>query len=140
MIVAAISTMPFCFLDAYYLLMERQFRGLYNDVVNGCTEIKLLTMPMNRYTKEEAKTEKDKKKYTYWRVIISSSVAGFYLPLFIICIVLGIGLGYIGNQECIKQNGDCKCCHCQRHRKSERHNHIKQGSGKESFFWEYKWE
>ena len=26
-IVAAVATVPFCFLDAYYLLLERQFRG-----------------------------------------------------------------------------------------------------------------
>ena len=86
-LVAAVSVLPFCFLDAYYLLMERQFRGLYNDVVNGCSEITIFSMLIARYTRKGAKTEQDKRKYNYWQVVFSSSVFGFYMPLFVICIL-----------------------------------------------------
>ena len=86
-IVAAVATAPFCFLDAYYLLMERQFRGLYNDVINGCSDIKLFSMPINRYTPKEAKTNEEKIKYTYWRVVCSRSVIWFYGSMCLLCVV-----------------------------------------------------
>ena len=84
--VAAISTIPFCLLDAHYLLMERQYRGLYNDVVDGNECIRLFSMRINRYTRKEAKDDVEKKKYTYWWVVCSTSVLGFYGSMFLLCV------------------------------------------------------
>lgn len=85
-VVAAVSTVPFCLLDAHYLLMERRFRGLYNDVVNGVACIRLFSMPINRYTREGTEDKTEKKKYAYWWVVCSMSVLGFYGSLSLLCL------------------------------------------------------
>ena len=46
---AIIPTALFWFLDAYYLLQERKFRCLYNDVLLDDTEIPLFAIPINSY-------------------------------------------------------------------------------------------
>ena len=84
--VAAIATIPFGLLDAYYLLMERQFRGLYTDVINGRSDVKIFSMPINRYTRKEAMSDRDRKKYSYSNVVSSSSVIGFYGPICLLCL------------------------------------------------------
>ncbi len=72
----------FWFLDTYYLMQERKFRGLYNDVA-GVTEkpeeIKLFEMRPDLYTGG---------KYSYLEVLISETIWTLYLP--IIIILLGL--------------------------------------------------
>lgn len=146
LVVAAISTVPFCFIDAHYLLMERQFRGLYNDVISGSADIKLFSMPKNRYTRREAKTEDEKKQYTYWRVICSRSVLWFYGSIFLVC---GVAFFVCRKWPLLTQkNFICeKCC-----RKAASFDHFApryselrdkdfetRKSGEESFRWKYKW-
>ena len=86
-VVAALSTIPFCLLDAYYLLMERQFRGLYNDVIDGRADIKLFSMPLCKYTSKCMKNGVRNKKYSYVNVLRSHSILWFYGSLFLLCIV-----------------------------------------------------
>lgn len=105
MLVAALTVLSFGFLDGYYLLMERQFRGLYNDVVCGCDEIKVFSMPLVRYTRKNARNVDEKKKYTYWRVLVSWSVAGFYVPVSLVCFICWIFLSELvvdNSKECTK--------------------------------------
>ena len=145
-IVAAVATMPFCFLDAYYLLMERQFRGLYNDVINGCSDIKLFSMPINRYTPKEAKTDKEKKKYTYWRVVCSRSVIWFYGSMCALCVV---AFFVCFNWSLLPQkNSICEKCSCKgdfvglsvpRYSELRDKDFGSRKNGEESFRWEYKW-
>ncbi len=145
-VVAAVSTVPFCFLDAYYLLMERQFRGLYSDVVNGCSDITLFSMPINRYTKKEAKSDADRRKYSYWRIVFSRSVICFYGALFLLCLA--------GLLVCLKwplplqKDSVCERCRCKAtliDRSVPRYSELRdkdfgaRKSGEESFRWEYKW-
>ena len=145
-VVAAVSTIPFCLLDAYYLLMERQFRGLYSDVINGCSDIKLFSMPINRYTRKEVKTGAEKKKYTYWRVICSNSVIWFYGSMFLICVaVFFVCLKW----PLLSQKNLCmdSCrvratsvdCSMPRYSEQRDKDFEVRRSGEESFKWEYKW-
>ena len=145
-IVATAATVPFCLLDAYYLLMERQFRGLYSDVINGCPDIKLFSMPINRYTPKEAKTDEEKKKYTYWRVVCSRSVIWFYGSMCLLCVAAFL--------VCLKwpllsQNSpdvDSRRIGADSlDRVLPRYSQLKDKDfevhrrGEESFRWEYKW-
>ena len=145
-VVAAVSTVPFCFLDAYYLLMERQFRGLYGDVINGCADIKLFSMPINRYTRKEAKSDEEKKKYSYWRIVFSRSVIWFYGSMFLLCLS---GLFVCLRWPLLSQRdnvcGKCCCKTAPIDRSVPRYSELRdkdfgaRKSGEESFRWEYKW-
>lgn len=145
-IVAAVVTAPFCFLDAYYHLMERQFRGLYNDVIKGCSDIKLFSMPIKRYTPKEAKTDEERKKYTYWRVVCSRSVIWFYGTMCLLCIgaFLVCLKGPLLSQK--KLDVDFHCAKAATIGSSiPRYSELRdkdfevRRSGEESFKWEYKW-
>jgi len=145
-IVAAVATVPFCFLDAYYLLMERQFRGLYSDVINGCPDIKLFSMPINRYTPKEAKTDEEKKKYIYRRVVCSRSVIWFYGSMCLLCVaafLVCLKWPLLSRKTIV---GDAYCtsaasvdCSIPRHSELRDKNFEARKSGEESFRWEYKW-
>lgn len=71
-------------LDSYYLMQERKFRGLYNDVAgipDQPKSIKLFAMRPDLYTG---------KQYTYFSSIKSTTVVRFYLP-----IIAGMAVLYI---------------------------------------------
>ena len=136
--VSALSVLPFCALDGYYLLMERKFRGLYADVVNCCKDIVLFSMPVCRYSRESAATPKERKKYSYWDVLTSGSVAGFYMPLFLLCVLAGVIVQIIP----LGKSRQGEKCHlmvpsCRELRQNRMEKPL---SGKESFSWEYKWQ
>ena len=145
-VVAAIATMPFCFLDAYYLLMERQFRGLYSDVINGCSDIKLFSMPINRYTRKEAKTDAEKRKYTYWRVVCSNSVIWFYGSMFLICMAaffVCLKWPLLSQKSLDKDSNRTRAATVDfsipRYSELRNKDFEVRRSGEESFKWEYKW-
>ena len=74
----------FWFLDSYYLMQERKFRGLYNDVA-GVSEdpktIKLFEMRPDLYIGG---------KYTFFDVFTSQTILKMYLPM--VLLISGIFL------------------------------------------------
>ena len=76
-IIGVFPAFIFWALDAYYLMQERKFRGLYNDVA-GVTEkpknIKPFEMRPDLYIKG---------KYSYLRVLFSKTIWPLYLPIII---------------------------------------------------------
>ena len=77
-IIGVFPAFIFWALDAYYLMQERKFRGLYNDVA-GVTEkpkdIKPFEMRPDLYIKG---------KYSYWNVFWSTTIWKLYLTIIII--------------------------------------------------------
>lgn len=68
----------FWLLDTYYLMQERKFRGLYNDVAgisNDPKDIKLFDMRPDLYTGG---------KFSYFNVFKSITLLKMYLPLIIL--------------------------------------------------------
>ena len=87
-IIALVATILFAFLDAYYLQLERKFRGIYDDVAGltneeNMIEVRPFEMPLNKY---------QGCKYCYINVLFSISVIGLYGV-----ILLGLILLYIHN-------------------------------------------
>ncbi len=89
-LVAIFPTVVLWFLDAYYLMQERKFRGLYNDVA-GVSEqpkqIKLFAMRPDVYTGGD---------YSYWSSFTSVTIASLHLS-----ISLGLAGLFVGLQCCI---------------------------------------
>lgn len=75
----------FWFLDAYYLLQERKFRGIYNDV-SGVSEDPITTKPFEM--RPDRYTSKVHKKYGYGNVFWSTTIWILYLPVIIMLLVL----------------------------------------------------
>ena len=74
-LVSLFPIIVFWFLDSYYLMQERKFRGLYNDVA-GVSEdpktIKLFEMRPNLYIGG---------KYTFFDVFTSQTILKIYLSM-----------------------------------------------------------
>ena len=77
-IVSLLPVIVFWFLDTYYLMQERKFRGLYNDIA-GVTkepkEIKEFEMRPDLYVGG---------KYSYCNALVSSTIIWMYLPLLLV--------------------------------------------------------
>lgn len=76
------------FLDAYYLQLERKFRGIYNDVAMLSAEdsrviVRLFEMPLHKY---------QCGKYCYLNILFSKTVVPLYLPVFVGLIIAWIKL------------------------------------------------
>jgi len=84
-------TILFWFLDSYYLLQERKFRGVYSDVtgLKKKVDVKLYEMPIKEYTK------KIDKKYTYCNTFFSSTVIWLYLSIIILLVLIGLFVKYL---------------------------------------------
>ena len=81
-LVAIVPSVLMWFLDAYYLMQERKFRGLYNDIAGVSTEpkdIKPFEMRPDLYKG---------KKYSYCSSFFSPTIAGLYLPMVIGLVIL----------------------------------------------------
>lgn len=81
---AIVPSSIFWFLDSYYLLQERKFRGLYNDVVGvskNPQNIKLFAMRPDLYTKDID------NKYSFWNVFWSTTIWKMYLSIIILLLV-----------------------------------------------------
>lgn len=104
LVVAPLAILAFGLLDGYYLWMERRFCGLYNDVIQGSSGIKLFEMSISRYTK------KHDLKYGYWHVLRSWSVCGFYLLLLAICAVVWIIGILMGNKNDFQSRQNASQC------------------------------
>lgn len=84
-LVALLPIIIFWSLDSYYLQQERKFRGLYNDIVNNTSDIKLFEMSVNKYTNG---------KYSFFSCLTSKTILTFYGSIFILLIVINILLNY----------------------------------------------
>ena len=83
-LVAILPVVVFWVLDAYYLQLERKFRGIYNDVVNpekAKKPVGLFEMPFQNYTDG---------KYFFGDVFFSRWLLLLYLP--VILLLAGIYL------------------------------------------------
>ncbi len=87
-LVSLFPTVVFCFLDSYYLMQERRFRGLYNDVA-GITEtpkeLKLFEMRPDLYTGG---------KYSFVSVFLSTTIWQVYLSLVLLLVALFLYLRF----------------------------------------------
>lgn len=80
--VSILPVIIFWFIDTYYLLQERKFRGMYADIVNG--KVKDFNMPIENYTF----SKQNNKKYKYLKVLFSETMWPLYL-LLILALALG---------------------------------------------------
>lgn len=90
--VAAIPSLMFWFLDAYYLQQERKFREMYKDVLEA--KIDTYSMPIENYKSRQC---------NFWRVFCSSYPL-YFIPLIVIVLV---GLHWHG--LCCFVKCLCKC-------------------------------
>lgn len=83
---SGLPSLFFWFLDSYYLLQERKLRGIYEDVaeINNKVNVKLFEMPMHKYNSSLD------KKYRYWNVFFSKTIAILYIAINLIVFLLGI--------------------------------------------------
>ena len=79
-LVSLLPVTVFWFLDTYYLMQERKFRGLYNDVA-GVTE-----NPKNIKEFEIRPDLYVGGKYSYFDVFKSPTILRLYLPL-VLCLI-----------------------------------------------------
>lgn len=87
-IVGVFPILIFWFLDSYYLMQERKFRGLYNDVAgisDEPQEIKLFEMRPDLYTGN---------KYSFWSSFSSITILKMYLSITLTLIVLFVYFQY----------------------------------------------
>lgn len=88
---AIFPSIIFWFLDTYYLLQERKFRGLYNDVAgisDNPKSIKSFAMRPDLYSKDTD------EKYSYWNVFWSTTIWKLYLLIIILLIAIYIYLKF----------------------------------------------
>lgn len=69
-LISYISIFTFWCLDAYYLSMERQYRSLYNDIIDPSKSIQLYSMSIENYNKD---------KNTWLSSFYSKSISILYL-------------------------------------------------------------
>lgn len=92
-LIPLIPTIVLGYLDAYYLLQEKKFRALYDDVA-GITDHPLNPVKIYKMSIEEY-TSKKKSDLTMWNVIKSTTIASFYGSLVILLILIYIYIQYI---------------------------------------------
>ena len=87
--VAVIPTSLFWYLDAYYLLQERRFRELYNEIIADDSPIPSFAMPINNY-----------KSYRccIWGTFFSKTIGWLYGIIIVLLIIGGLILKY---KDCI---------------------------------------
>jgi len=73
-------TLLFWLLDSYYLLQERKFRGVYNDVagLKNVIKVRPYEMPIHKYT------VKIDKQFSFLYVFFSKTIVLLYFPIIVI--------------------------------------------------------
>ena len=81
--IGIIPSIIFWFLDAYYLQLERKFRGVYNDVAGITSAINVLNyeMPVQKYKNGE---------FSFFNCFKSKTIVWVYLPMILILVTIGI--------------------------------------------------
>ena len=89
LLIPIFPTVVFWYLDSYYLLQERKFRAIYDDVANikkpPINSVKLYSMPINKYNADKKPT------LSLWNVFKSTTISVFYgslISFLIICFTL----------------------------------------------------
>ena len=81
-LVAVLPVLIFWGLDAYYLQLERQFRGIYNDVTGlskDAKPVRPFEMPIQNYTEG---------KYSFWDVFLSKWMMLLYFPVVLLLLAI----------------------------------------------------
>ncbi len=84
-IILVLSFLPviaFLVMDLYYLQLEKCYRGLYNDILNGQHDLDFrIDIPKDRGFKKRAKA-------TVWDCVKSPSIWMFYIPIFFVLLTV----------------------------------------------------
>lgn len=83
--VAIVPTFLFWYLDAYYLLQERRFRELYNDIIPDNSKIALFDMPIQKY---------NSGRCSIWATFFSKTIGWLYGMIIVLLIIGGLVLKY----------------------------------------------
>ena len=92
-LVSYIPCVVFWGLDSYYLLQERLYRALYNDVRNKEQGSIDFSMDASGFPTSNSLTAAQKEKLTYTNCVKSPTELWFYIPLIAVCtvvIILGV--------------------------------------------------
>ncbi len=79
--VAIAPTLLFWYLDAYYLLQEKKFRKLYDDVLSKESKISVFSMPIHNYSD---------CKYCIWSTLFSKTLGWLYGTIIVLLIIGGL--------------------------------------------------
>lgn len=86
-IITLIPLIVFLFLDAYYLMLERKFRALYDDVrlkdessIDFNMNFNIIKLNMN-----------DIKKYSFLSILSSKSI----MPFYVVCIITSVIIYFV---------------------------------------------
>ena len=75
------------FLDAYYLMLEKKFRALYDDV--RLKDESRIDFNMNFNT---IKLDmKDVKKYSFFNILLSKAI----MPFYVVCIIASVIIYFV---------------------------------------------
>lgn len=83
-IITLIPLIVFWFLDAYYLMLEKKFRALYDDVRLRDED----SIDFNMNFDNIILNMKDVKKYSYFNIFLSKSIIPFYLVCIMTIIII----------------------------------------------------
>jgi hypothetical protein len=91
-LIAMVPLIGFCALDAFYLMLERRYVGLFTRTVNG--QVKLFDM-----NAAPDKTQKTPWKLTLWGALFSPSIAGLYGFLIVLALIVAtVGANWVDLQ------------------------------------------
>ena len=84
LVLSFIPILSFAALDIYYLSLEKQYRGLYNDILSGKHEVDYsISLPKDKESIKRAKA-------SVWNCILSPSIWLFYPAMFVVLIIVCI--------------------------------------------------
>lgn len=84
LVLSFIPILSFAALDIYYLRLEKQYRGLYNDILSGKHEVDYsISLPKDKESIKRAKA-------SVWNCILSPSIWLFYPAMFVVLIIVCI--------------------------------------------------
>lgn len=90
-LIAIVPTILFWLLDAYYLLQERKYRFLYDNISGLKNNLVIPVFSMSTEKIEHSITDKkEKRKYNYLCVLFSESLLVMYLPLVLLLALISL--------------------------------------------------
>lgn len=76
-ILAVLELFAFSYIDAYYLCLERKYRALYREVVEGAVDSRIFDMNINKFDDIDV-----------WSSYLSKSILGIYITQIFIDLLL----------------------------------------------------